>query len=375
MSLKEQFLKKSPDSENSETFSRGNKTKSRSKKESRSVSKMPPIYHFSPYIPTRDLNRHSTFRPFIRNPSPHSTPHPKISKIETLSKESESNSGSQKERFTPPSHRGQANLRIQTEISLKNLTGDGQSADKYSQSTTNVKKSLKLLTKTKNQTLELNRNHSSSHLSHSKEKSDSQVLTREDSSTKKIQAYPKRKTNEEFKQRFLKHVNTASSERGKSNEKNRHLLTHHEDEFDDIVLPDIGATKHSLKGSGAVIAYAANTNPGLIRNYNEDRVSIILNISKPSSSEYQGNWPICSYFGIFDGHGGTACADFLRDNLHQMIVKNSSFPSDPAAALKKGFAEAEAKFLEIAQESNFDRSGSCAIVVLIVGKYFQKFLT
>ena len=58
-----------------------------------------------------------------------------------------------------------------------------------------------------------------------------------------------------------------------------------------------------------------------------------------------------------------------------MIVKNSSFPSDPAAALKKGFAEAEAKFLEIAQESNFDRSGSCAIVVLIVGKYFQKFLT
>jgi len=30
-----------------------------------------------------------------------------------------------------------------------------------------------------------------------------------------------------------------------------------------------------------VLAYAANTNQGIIRNYNEDRVSIILNILKP----------------------------------------------------------------------------------------------
>ena len=28
------------------------------------------------------------------------------------------------------------------------------------------------------------------------------------------------------------------------------------------------------------------------------------------------NWPKCSFFGIYDGHGGALCADFLRDNLH-----------------------------------------------------------
>lgn len=56
----------------------------------------------------------------------------------------------------------------------------------------------------------------------------------------------------------------------------------------------------------------------LTRNYNEDRVSIILNIVKPSS--YKGNvWPKCSFFGIYDGHGGSSCADFLRDKLHQFV--------------------------------------------------------
>lgn len=54
---------------------------------------------------------------------------------------------------------------------------------------------------------------------------------------------------------------------------------------------------------------------GLIRNYNEDRVAIILNIMKPLNRSKE-NWPKCSFFGVYDGHGGVACADFLRDNLH-----------------------------------------------------------
>ena len=62
-------------------------------------------------------------------------------------------------------------------------------------------------------------------------------------------------------------------------------------------------------------AYAANTNQGVVRQYNEDRVAIILNISKPPEITCD-NWPKCSFFAIYDGHGGEKCADFLRDNLH-----------------------------------------------------------
>ena len=39
--------------------------------------------------------------------------------------------------------------------------------------------------------------------------------------------------------------------------------------------------KHSLKSNGVIRAYAASTNQGPVRDYNEDRVAIILNIAKP----------------------------------------------------------------------------------------------
>jgi len=54
----------------------------------------------------------------------------------------------------------------------------------------------------------------------------------------------------------------------------------------------------------------------LPRNYNEDRVSIILNMTRPASKKNIPVWPKCSYFAIYDGHGGSACADYLKDCLH-----------------------------------------------------------
>lgn len=59
-----------------------------------------------------------------------------------------------------------------------------------------------------------------------------------------------------------------------------------------IVLKNHEPTKASVKKCGLIKSYAANTNQGIIREYNEDRVSIILNILKPKSkSNYNGVWP------------------------------------------------------------------------------------
>lgn len=134
-----------------------------------------------------------------------------------------------------------------------------------------------------------------------------------------------------------------------------------------INIPNHDPAKCSIKENGTVKGYAANTNQGLVRNYNEDRVTIILNILRPPSKEKEP-WPKCSFFGIYDGHGGSACADYLRDNLHQFVIKEPSFPWNPREALKKGFENAEKKFLELAQiDGNItERSGSCAVVVLVV---------
>lgn len=111
-----------------------------------------------------------------------------------------------------------------------------------------------------------------------------------------------------------------------------------------IVVPNHEATKCSLRRNGIVRAYAANTNQGLVRGYNEDRVSIILNIVKPEHRQHE-NWPKCSFFGVYDGHGGHACAEYLRDNLHHFVVREDSFPYNPQEALAKGFYKAEEKFM------------------------------
>lgn len=76
--------------------------------------------------------------------------------------------------------------------------------------------------------------------------------------------------------------------------------------------------KFGKKDNSVIIAYGANTYQGLFRNYNEDRVSIILNVIKPNS-RMNDEWPSVSFFAIYDGHGGHECADFLRDNLHHYV--------------------------------------------------------
>lgn len=89
---------------------------------------------------------------------------------------------------------------------------------------------------------------------------------------------------------------------------------------EDLMFVSFEAAKYSAKRNGIISAYGANTNQGIIRNYNEDRVAIILNIMKPKSKEGKvDHWPKCSFFGIYDGHGGNQCAEFLRDYLHQFV--------------------------------------------------------
>ena len=44
-------------------------------------------------------------------------------------------------------------------------------------------------------------------------------------------------------------------------------------------------------------------------------------------------WPQVSFFGVFDGHGGASCADYLRDNLHNYVVQNENFPLKPQEAI------------------------------------------
>ena len=93
-------------------------------------------------------------------------------------------------------------------------------------------------------------------------------------------------------------------------------------------------------------------------------MTIVTNIERPKQ-KYVDPWPVCSFFAIYDGHGGHKCGNFLKENLDTIIINQACFPSDPEKALILGCAEAERRFLSYAEKCN-DTSGSCAIIVLTV---------
>jgi protein phosphatase 2C family protein 2/3 len=129
-------------------------------------------------------------------------------------------------------------------------------------------------------------------------------------------------------------------------------------------------TRRSTQESGIIKSYAVNTNEGLVRNYNEDRVSIILNIMQ-SGKMADSKWPKCAFFGVYDGHCGSACAEFLRDNLHKFILRDKNFPSNPKEALREGIRRAESEFYKRSIDSKgelVDKSGSCALILLVVNE-------
>ena len=131
-------------------------------------------------------------------------------------------------------------------------------------------------------------------------------------------------------------------------------------------LPPLLASVKSNKSHGVVQLYCANTHRGIIREHNEDRVMIMTRIQKPSDRKDE-KWPPCSFFGLYDGHGGKTCSNFLRDNLHSYIIQDHNFPSNPERAILNGFEKAENQFLDLALKKS-DKSGSCAVIILIVGK-------
>lgn len=91
------------------------------------------------------------------------------------------------------------------------------------------------------------------------------------------------------------------------------------------------------------------------------------------------NWRHCSFFGIYDGHGGRDCVQFVRQRLHINIVsalhtrggldKSAQVHHDIFDSLKQGFEETDRQFLSMAQAINDCNGGSgcAAVVACIVG--------
>lgn len=52
-----------------------------------------------------------------------------------------------------------------------------------------------------------------------------------------------------------------------------------------------------------------------------------------------------SYYAVFDGHAGTDAAFYAASQLHEKLVRNPKFASDPCGALKEAFIATDLAFV------------------------------
>ena len=125
-----------------------------------------------------------------------------------------------------------------------------------------------------------------------------------------------------------------------------------------------------------ISGYGANSYNGIVRNYNEDKIKVIVDyklekeVISPKGIKVN---PKISYFAIYDGHGGNQCSNFLQEKLHSFLFNSEYFPLYCLQAINDAYNKADLEFQSIAFDSKkgqlLDKSGSCTISVLILDEW------
>ena len=125
-----------------------------------------------------------------------------------------------------------------------------------------------------------------------------------------------------------------------------------------------------------ISGYGANSYNGIVRNYNEDKIKVILDYKLQKSVKgANGNelHPNISFFGIYDGHGGNNCSEFLQENFHKFLFESDYFPLYTLQAINEAYSTAEEEFKKKAYDPKsgklLDKSGSCSITTLIIDEW------
>lgn len=69
---------------------------------------------------------------------------------------------------------------------------------------------------------------------------------------------------------------------------------------------------------------------------------------------------------VFDGHGGTDAATFIRENILKFIVDDSQFPICAKKAVKRAFLKADIAFSDASYLDS--SSGTTALIAMFFGR-------
>ncbi|KAG7534028.1 PPM-type phosphatase domain [Arabidopsis thaliana x Arabidopsis arenosa] len=73
-------------------------------------------------------------------------------------------------------------------------------------------------------------------------------------------------------------------------------------------------------------------------------------------------------FGIFDGHGGSRAAEYLKEHLFNNLMKHPQFLTDTKLALNETYKQTDVAFLE-SEKDTYRDDGSTASAAVLVGNH------
>uniref|UniRef100_A0A0D6R6L6 protein-serine/threonine phosphatase n=1 Tax=Araucaria cunninghamii TaxID=56994 RepID=A0A0D6R6L6_ARACU len=72
------------------------------------------------------------------------------------------------------------------------------------------------------------------------------------------------------------------------------------------------------------------------------------------------------FFGVFDGHGGSRAAEYLKHHLFENLINHPNFFTDTKQAISESYQQTDADFLKV-ESSIYRDDGSTASTALLVG--------
>ncbi|KAH9646537.1 putative protein phosphatase 2C 76 [Citrus sinensis] len=73
-------------------------------------------------------------------------------------------------------------------------------------------------------------------------------------------------------------------------------------------------------------------------------------------------------FGVFDGHGGSRAAEYLKEHLFENLLKHPQFMTDTKLAISETYQQTDVDFLESERDTYRD-DGSTASTAILVGNH------
>jgi len=74
------------------------------------------------------------------------------------------------------------------------------------------------------------------------------------------------------------------------------------------------------------------------------------------------------FFAVYDGHAGTQCAEFLKDNLHRYIIQHPLLEAEPEVAVEQSVQRAETEFMDRCRREHLESGSTAALAFILRGE-------